>query len=105
MDVKSVRNLVKWVLENEVETRNDDDLLVSIVDAKTNPAVLNAPYTQVMKNRAAYHLFPVESITRARRVVQEQNKELMAGDWVARRRARKEKEYRDYFREEKSGKR
>ena len=103
MNSKGLKLMVKWVLENEMEARNDDNLLVALVDAQTNEKVLRTSYVEVMKNREEYGLYPVESITRARREVQEDNIELRGVDWVTRRRLRKEKEVRAYYRERKNG--
>lgn len=97
------KSLVKYVLENEVEARNDDDLLVSLVDALTNPKVLEMKYVDVAKNRTSLKLYPIETITRFRREIQEDNEELRGCDWVTRRRNRREKRVRAYYQEKKNG--
>lgn len=102
---KSCKGLVQYVLENEIEARNDDELLIALVDALTNANVVGMKYIEVAKKRSSYGLYPIESITRARREIQEDNPELRGVDWVTRRRARREKMVRAYYHDKKNGKR
>lgn len=99
-----LREIVKWMLENEIETRNDDELLVALVDARINPSVEVMSYAQVMKYRYRLGLPSVESITRCRRELQTEYPHLKGYDWVTRRRIRKEKETREYYRGKKDHK-
>lgn len=95
--------LVKYVLENEVEARNDDDLLVSLVDALTNSKVLSMKYVDVAKHRTSLGLYPIETITRFRRELQEDNIDLRGCDFITRRRMRREKMVRGYYQDKKNG--
>lgn len=102
MDYK-LKHLVKWFLENEIETRNDDDLLCALVAQRVDPRVQILSYVEVCKNPGKYGLYSRESITRERRELQAEYPELKGIDYVTRRRARREKQYREYYREKKNG--
>lgn len=103
-DIDYARNIVLWVLQNEIEARDDDDLLCALVDARLNPEILNVPYAEVRKNPGKYGLLPAETITRSRRFLQEKYPELKGCDRAERRRRRREKMFREYFRENKDEK-
>lgn len=98
---EGLKNLVKWFLENEIETRSDDDLLCALVDARINPQIKILSYYVVAQNPMKYGLYPRESITRYRREIQEDFPHLRGCDAVTRRRDRREKKFREYYREKK----
>lgn len=102
MDYK-LKHLVKWFLENEIETRSDDDLLCALIAEKVNPKVNLMSYTEVCKNPGKYGLYSRESITRERRELQQDFPELKGVDVITRMRARRDKQYREYYREKKNG--
>jgi len=99
--IGNLKKLVKWMLESEVETRDNDDLLCALVDARVNPKVLHMSYYEARKNAASLGLYSTESITRERRELQEEFPELCGGDFITRRRKRRERYYRDYYEERK----
>lgn len=64
---KKLYDQVKWMLENEIETRSNDDLLCALINSRRNPKVMDLPYIQVRVNEAHYGLYSTETITRVRR--------------------------------------
>ena len=89
-------NAVKAILLENPATRDDDMLLYGAFCLKHNLVAPNTDFYSVMANAKKWGLPSYESVTRARRKVQEME-EYLGGE---KRRERKEKaeEVRDYYR-------
>lgn len=64
------------ILREHSETRDNDGLLIAMIDEKLNPVVKHMPYSEVMSNRPAFGLPSCESIRRVRQKAQENHPEL-----------------------------
>jgi hypothetical protein len=101
MRLTNITKLVKDILESRPETRDDDYILWLNVLRNTNtdiPDYTNMPVAEFLLN-AKYMRFPhYESVSRARRKIQEKYPELRATDETRTARANFEKRYRKYAR-------
>lgn len=79
-------------------TRDDDFQLVLSVWRELNPSVANIPLKKVMENHKEYGLPSFESITRARRKMQNIYPRLRASKEVEQARAEEEEEHRRLYR-------
>lgn len=95
--LEKLAQVVKWILENEIETRNDDDHLALLVEMHFNPSVVDMDYAEVRKNRFKYFSFTTESIRRCRQRIQEVYPELKATESIKEKRKRKEEEYKEWL--------
>lgn len=91
--MKKMETIVKALLEEYPQTRGNDNALIAGVFWLIDPELMNRPFKEVLKIKG---LPSFESITRARRKVQEKNPIL--NDEKARKiRQKEEKEYREYY--------
>ena len=95
-----LRNIVKETLTNIENTRNDDYMLTYFVikkylDEKNKKIEY---FYQIMMFHKTYGLPSIESITRARRLLQRKYPELRADREVERIRAKEEERYRELAR-------
>ena len=98
-----LKNIVKDTLTNIEKTRNDDYMLTYFVIKKyldEKNMKINYFY-QIMMFHKTYGLPSIESITRARRLLQRKYPELRADREVEKIRAEEEKQYREMARIEK----
>ena len=98
----NITKLVKTILENHPETRDDDYLLwlkvLWSVQYCDIPDYMNMPVCKFLEC-AKYMKFPhYETVSRARRKLQEKYPELRASEETQAARARLEEEYREYAR-------
>lgn len=95
--VKNIEPIVKRVLEENYEARNDDFILIAEVYsllAETSRYSFN----DLMTHHQMFCLPSIESITRARRKVQSIFEELRATEGTRRIRKNEEIEYKEYAR-------
>lgn len=92
-----LKNIVKDTLTNIEKTRNDDYMLTYFVIKKyLDEKNLKIEYFyQIMMFHKTYGLPSIESITRARRLLQRKYPELRADREVEKIRAEEEKQYRE----------
>lgn len=93
--MKDYYGLVKDIMTKYPDTRDDDMRLYAIVvhkKAKISPSV---PFYEAMYNHIRYNLPSYESVTRARRKVQEQEEELRGEKYNKRKNL--EEEYKQYY--------
>ena len=98
-----LKNIVKDTLTNIEKTRNDDYMLTYFVIKKyLDDKNMKIDYFyQIMMFHKTYGLPSIESITRARRLLQRKYPELRADREVEKIRAEEEKQYREMVRIEK----
>ncbi len=103
MKTAKLRNIVKETLTNIEKTRNDDYLLTYFVIRRyLDEKNIKVDYFyQIMMFHETYGLPSIESITRARRLLQRKYPELRADREVEKIRAEEEKQYREMARIEK----
>ena len=98
MRIKRVETLVKTILEENKETRNDDFILIAEVYYRLIPDVVHLPFTLVMLSHSDLKLPSLESITRARRKIQEKHEYLRASKKIQEIKKRQEQQYKEYAR-------
>ena len=97
-----LRNIVKDTLTNIKKTRNDDYILTYFVIKKylDEKNIKIEYFYQIMMFHKTYGLPSIESITRARRLLQRKFPELRADREVEKIRAKEEERYRELARSE-----
>ena len=100
MKTAKLRNIVKETLTNIEKTRNDDYMLTYFVIKKyLDDRNMKIDYFyQIMMFHKTYGLPSIESITRARRLLQRKYPELRADREVEKIRAEEERQYREMAR-------
>ena len=96
MKVNEVEKMVKYVMINKPETRNDDFLLIYEVAKLIYPNVKYYSFEKVMKEHKMFGVPVFESVTRARRKLQAEYEELRSSKQIERARKEKESEYVEY---------
>lgn len=97
MRAKKIKPLVEKILEDNVEARGDDFILILEV---LNYYVLGQmPLETVLKHHIELGLPSFASIIRVRRKLQEERKELNPADGVKKMREKEEQSWRDFARE------
>ena len=93
--MKKMETIVKTLLEEYPRTRGNDNALITGVFWLIDPELMNMPFKEVLKTKG---LPSFESITRARRKIQE--KYPILNDEKARKvRQKEERKYRKYYAE------
>lgn len=95
---KCVLNATEYVLKNNTDSRNDDGLLVSKVMETINPSIKGLKFNFVLENRKALGLPSFESVTRARRKLQEKYPKYKATKKIQDARADQEELFREFAR-------
>ena len=97
-----LKNIVKDTLTNIKKTRNDDYILTYFVINKylDDKNIKIEYFYQIMMFHKTYGLPSIESITRARRLLQRKFPELRADREVEKIRAKEEERYRELARME-----
>ena len=97
-----LQNIVKDTLTNIERTRNDDYILTYFVIKKylDEKDIKIDYFYQIMMFHETYGLPSIESITRARRLLQRKYPELRADREVEKIRAKEEERYRELARSE-----
>ena len=93
--MRNYYNLVKQALVENPEARDDDMLLYAMIIAKSDMVKPYEAFYYVLQSAKERKLPSYESVTRARRKVQEQEPELRGT--MRRRRLQEEEEYHDYY--------
>lgn len=88
-------DLVKSILENDPNTRGDDLELIWCVAREYD--LTRCTFTNTIVEWRKRKLPSFESLTRARRKVQEMYPELRSEERVAEMRAEREREYREFY--------
>lgn len=91
-----LEDLVFEVLNKNIKARDDDFELVLETYGTLCPQLLEMNFKSILKEHKEYGLPSFESITRARRKVQAQHKEL-SSQKTLKKRQELEKEYRSYY--------
>ena len=100
----NITQAVKEILEEKPETRDDDNLLwlealrLSVRDWKYGNKMCDLTLAYVLKSINRLGLPSFESVSRARRKLQETYPELRGPDRAQRRRAENEKKFEEYAR-------
>ncbi len=101
IDVNSMMNtleaIVTKVLIKNSESRNNDFILIAEVLHETNPEVGDMAFNDVMLHNKELNIPNFESITRARRRIQEENPWLQAIDSVQEGRAESESAFHERY--------
>lgn len=97
-----LKNIVKDTLTNIAKTRSDDYMLTYFVIKKylDDKNIKIDYFYQIMMFHKTYGLPSIESITRARRLLQRKYPELRADREVEKIRAKEEERYRELARSE-----
>lgn len=97
-----LKNIVKDTLTNIEKTRNDDYLLTYFVIRRylDDRGISVDYFFQIMMFHKTYGLPSIESITRARRLLQRKYPELKADREIEKIRAKEEERYREIARSE-----
>ena len=99
MKLDKTENIVKKVLEEYEDSRNDNFVLVFRVYKEINEdLVIRNLFCTVMLNHNEYGLPAFETVVRCRRKLQAKHKELRANEKVEEARTNLEEEYREYSR-------
>lgn len=88
--------LVKAILVEFPETRNNDDLLYLKACQYFNPSIGMFPFGTVLTNAASYFIPSYKSVERARRKIQAENPELAPRQKVKAKRIKAEKDFREF---------
>lgn len=99
-NLKTIEGKVKAILEKDEEARNDDMLLYLKVCNTFLKGTGAMPFAEVMAQYKYLGLPNFESVGRTRRKLQEKYPELMGNVRVRQLRASREKDYRQYAKEE-----
>ena len=97
--VKIIEPLVRSVLEEDPEARNDDFRLIAEVYYRLNQEIGRLSFNIVMLGHKELKLPSVESITRARRKLQAEYEYLKADKETEILRTNEEEEFRRYAKE------
>lgn len=98
MKLQNTKALVKSILEEVPESRNNDMRLYFEVCRKVNGNILDYPFGRVILRLDRFNLPPFESVRRSRQKVQSEHPELAANDVVQVFRAENEEQYREFAR-------
>ena len=88
--------LVYTILVNDITARGNNDYLYSKVCEKMGVDLTRISASDFFKYRKDWKLPPFESVTRARRKVQERNKELLPPEKIVQKRKEWEEKYSKY---------
>ena len=91
-----IEDIVKEILKEMPETRDDDFRLVAEVYFKLNPDIVNLSFPMVMLAHKTLNLPYFESITRSRRKLQAEFEELRPSKEVEEARINKQSDYINY---------
>lgn len=96
---KSVEEKVRYILLNHPETRTNDFVLYAHYILEFHPDLKNAGLLYALTHAAALGMPNYESITRARRKLQNMHHELRPTGETQERRAERERTFRSYAKE------
>lgn len=98
MKIENLEVLVRQALERNKSTRDDDHMLYIEVAYIINPALVNVNFKMNFEHAIEVGLPPFESVSRARRKLQEKYEELRATEKVQNARINKQIEFEEYAR-------
>ena len=98
-DLKNTENIVRAILQDNPDARNSDNILYEAYIGKVNPWVLVRPVRDYFLYFSDFGLARFESVSRIRRKLQEEEKELRGVEQVQKWRRENEKEFREYAKE------
>lgn len=93
--MKDYYELVKSIMEKYPDTRDDDMRLYAIVVHQRTRLKPDTAFYEAMYNHSRYDLPSYESVTRARRKVQEQEEALRGKKYNDRK--KRQEEYREHY--------
>lgn len=93
--MKNYYNIVKRILTDNSETRDDDMYLYALVVAESGLVGVDEPFYSVLAAAKEKKLPSYESVSRARRKVQEKEPDLRGHRYKVRK--LEEGEYREYY--------
>lgn len=91
--MKKMETIVKAILEEYPQARGNDNALIAGVFWLIDANLMNMPFKEVLKTKG---LPSFESITRARRKVQEKNP-ILNDEKARKTRKKEENKYREYY--------
>ena len=92
-ELKHISAVVKFILETEPKTRNDDNLLYVRVCQFYNPSIDKFPFGTVLANARMYDIPNMKSVERARRKLQAKYEHLKSSKTAKEYRAEEELKY------------
>ena len=92
---RDLTKIVKEILTQVPDARDDDFHLIGFVYKELNPHILDLPFRTVMWNHKQFELPSFETIRRTRQKVQETNPDLRGEAYISR--INKQKDYIDVF--------
>lgn len=95
MEKNKTFDLVKSILENDPDTRDDDFAL--IYEVAEHYGLEDCSFGYALKCWKTERMPSFEAITRARRKVQELNPSLCSEERIAEMRRKQEREYHDFY--------
>lgn len=96
MEMQTITNQVKQILEKYPLTRNSDDLLYATLCSEINPSVAGMPFYYVMQHRKEFKFPNIKSVERCRRKLQNKYPELAASKEVKDFRDENEQKFREF---------
>lgn len=96
MRISGVKKIVKKVMSENENARNSDDVLYYLVCKEIVPPIWNMPFSVVQQKRSSMGLPAYESVSRCRRKLQKQYKELQATEKVENGRMLNEIEMKNF---------
>ena len=97
-EIKTTQEVVKYVLENDIASRNSDDCLIYEVCKQINPMCLGLSFETVIKHRKDLGLPVFETIRRTGQRMREKNPNLAGTKTVEKKRTENEKVFKEYAR-------
>lgn len=98
MKIENLERIVRQALERNKSARDDDHMLYIEVAYIIDPALVNVNFKMNFLNAKEVGLPPFESVSRARRKIQEKYPELRATAKVQEARKNKQLEFEEYSR-------
>ena len=98
MRIRGIAAMVKDILEELPETRNNDDLVYMNVCVRIDPVCLSFSFPYFMTTRHRFGFPGFETVRRARQKVQEKYPELQADAQTTMIRINREAEIREFAR-------
>lgn len=98
MKLQRIYDRVMDIMKDNPEARDNDGLLIAMVDMDMNPNIRDMDYCRVMAHRTQLGLATCESIRRARQKAQEQFPSLAGDRRVQKMREKQIAEYEEFAR-------
>ena len=95
-ELKTTRDNVKSILESDKYARNSDDYLYCMVCKKIDEISVHLPFWKVLSSRKDFKFPSFESVTRARRYLQQKYPELAGDPDVETQRMLNEEIYKEF---------